>query len=313
MKPIALEIPDDTKALPGWLDRHLVGPDLGALVAELEAVHGPVAREVALLNVLGNHRNDVLAQGLATLPKDRLRRLLRQPRLLLDLQELILISGGPYWFDRAAQGPQRAAVDRGWQRLAASLATERTGQATVPSRSVIPMLTPIPVPSLPARSRWYRRGWVLSLTTIAAALLVVAAAVRWHAVEPRQAGVAVVAWGWSRPGALSQELPRADYLNRLADEAHEWFDRRPEDRAGLARRLAEFRQGCTTLIQARHRPLSAEDRAWLVEKCRAWAAKFDGYLAAVGAGQDPLQVRGQADETINRLLATLRDRAKTPA
>ncbi len=87
----------------------------------------------------------------------------------------------------------------------------------------------------------------------------------------------------------------------------------PGNPIALARRIAEFRQGCSVLILSPHRPLPAEDRAWLVERCRAWAARFDGYLASVEAGKDPLEVRNQADETINRLIDTLRDRAKTRA
>ena len=104
-------------------------------------------------------------------------------------------------------------------------------------------------------------------------------------------------------------MPRSDYLNRLADGAREWFNTRPDRPPALVRRIAEFRQGCSVLIRSPHRPLSAEDRDWLVEKCRAWAAKFDGYSAAVEAGEDPLKVRNEADETINRLIDTLRGRA----
>ncbi len=116
MKLIATEIPDETTALPGWLEHHLVGTDLGTLVAELEAVHGRVARPLPLDQILGRHRDNVLAQGMIALPPKRLRGLLRQPRLLLDLQELILTSGGPHWLDRAASEPEtRQSVERGWR------------------------------------------------------------------------------------------------------------------------------------------------------------------------------------------------------
>jgi len=64
------------------------------------------------------------------------------------------------------------------------------------------------------------------------------------------------------------------------------------------------------LIESPHRPLSAADRTWLVDKCRAWAAKLDAHLAAIQSGQDALKVRGEADDTINRLIAALRERAR---
>jgi hypothetical protein len=120
-------------------------------------------------------------------------------------------------------------------------------------------------------------------------------------------------WGWNRPDALPQDLPRNAYLNHLADAAHAWFNQRPDDPVALAKRIAEFRQGCSVLIQSPHRPLPADDRAWLVDKCRAWAAKLDAHLAAIQSGQDALKVRGEADETINRLIAALRERARGTA
>ena len=43
--------------------------------------------------ILGNQRDAVLAKSLGSLSQERLRQLLRHPRLLLDLQELIVSSG----------------------------------------------------------------------------------------------------------------------------------------------------------------------------------------------------------------------------
>ena len=124
MNLIALEIPDDPALVPGWLEEHLASTDLAALVAELEAVHGEHrgATGLSLDQVLDGHRDDVLARGLKKLPADRLRALRCRPRLLLDLQELVLASGRPHWLDRAAQAVEHAqAVERGWGRLKASL------------------------------------------------------------------------------------------------------------------------------------------------------------------------------------------------
>jgi hypothetical protein len=302
MKLITLEIPHDTTALPGWLEHHLVGSDLGALVAELEAVHGRAAKTLRLEQVLGRHRESVLGRGLAALPADGLRRLLLQPALLLDLQELILTSGGQHWIDLAASEPEhQQAAERGWRRLGASLAAEGTANEAGQSD---------PAPSGAGRSFWSRHRWLASLATAATVLLAVILIMNRGVDKPGGSVVATSGWGWNKAGALPQDLPRKDYFGRLADGAHEWFNMRPDDQLALARRIAEFRHGCSVLILSPHRPLSADDRGWLVEKCRAWAAKFDGYLAAVEAGEDPLKVREKADETINRLIDTLQGRAR---
>jgi hypothetical protein len=82
------------------------------------------------------------------------------------------------------------------------------------------------------------------------------------------------------------------------------------ERLELARRITEFRQGCSVLILSDHKPLTADDRAWLVERCRAWVAKLDAHLAFLESGQPAATIRDQADATIHALIAALRERAK---
>ena len=63
MNLVAMTIPDDPADLPVWLERHLVGLELAALVAELSAVHAP-ANGPPLDELLGQRRQTVLEQGL---------------------------------------------------------------------------------------------------------------------------------------------------------------------------------------------------------------------------------------------------------
>ena len=56
--------------------------------------------------------------------------------------------------------------------------------------------------------------------------------------------------------------------------------------------------------------LAANDRAWLVERRRAWVAKLDAHLASLESGQPAATIRDQADATIHALIAVLRERAK---
>jgi hypothetical protein len=204
------------------------------------------------------------------------------------LQELILTRGGPYWDGVTARAPALdKMVDRGRQRLARE--TKRVSQpATVPLR-------------------WYRRPWLVSLATAAAVLLVVVVGDR---VRSALTAPPASAWGWDRPGALAENVPPDVYLARLADEAQEWFKQRPETATEVARRIGQFRQGCSTLLLAEHKPLSEAERKWLGERCRAWAEKFDQQLTALEAGEDPLQVRDAMDATVNQLTKALRERAE---
>jgi hypothetical protein len=318
MRLIAFDIPDDAAELPGWLESHLVGLELSALVAELEAVHHWDASApeppVSIETVLGKDRDAVLSSGLGALPRGRIRQLLRHPSLLLDLQELIVTSGHPYWQDRAKDDLARelsaqAAIDRGWAQLKVSgMGGLPASSSSTRRASLAPLSAPVNAPRV--RPRWR----MLAASGLAAAAAVVFAVAVW----PWQAGVqrrpdagdvAAASWGWNRPGALPQDLAPRDYLNHLADTAHEWFNKRPQDPDALARRIAEFRKGCTVLIESPHRPLSAADREWLVGKCRDWSAKLDAHLADLQSGHDLREVHAQADETVNKLVTALRSRA----
>jgi hypothetical protein len=310
MKLVALEIPDDTAALAGWLQDHLVGLDLAPLVAELEAVHGAAQDPLTVDQVLGSHRDAVLAHGLGALPPKRLRQLLLKSRLLLDLQELVLTGGGPFWSELAAPSAtssnRRAALDRTWKKIDGAVTP-----ATAPSASRRAQ----PVAQSPRLLRFPVRR-LLSLAAAAVMLVAVFVAgrhTRDGAQRPQPGPTASTGWGWNRPDALRESLTPREYLTHLADAAQEWFNKRPDEPLALARRIGEFRQGCSTLILSQHRPLAANDRTWLVDKCRAWAAKLDAHLAALEGGQDPIKVREAADETIDKLIVALRERAKNLA
>ncbi len=318
MKLMALEIPDDAAALAGWLEGHLVDLELAALVAELEAVHAHDQKQPApsLDNVLGNLRAAVQLRGLESLPPDRLRTLLKHPRLLLELQEWLLVDSGPYWrrmAPRNAGREQRVALERGWVRLAASLTDDRVPATVI----ALPRDAGVRSPTQPAPSArpWRRPLGGLATMAASAAMLVAAVVIAMHVstANDQNAAGSSSAWGWHKPGRFTTSLSRDAYLNSLADSAHEWFNERPDRPQALARRIAEFRQGCSVLILSIHKPLPEEDRIWLVEKCRTWAAKLDAQLAAVEAGQDVLKVRAEADATIDRLADALRKRAAKPA
>ena len=86
--------------------------------------------------------------------------------------------------------------------------------------------------------------------------------------------------------ALAQLLVFVSVTTRaltLPSAASDWFKKRPEEPAAVAKRITEFRQGCSMLILAKHAPLSPEDRQWLVERCRLWARKLDDHLVALEA------------------------------
>jgi hypothetical protein len=166
--------------------------------------------------------------------------------------------------------------------------------------------------ALPRRGVSARGRGLVSLIMAALTLVAVIIVDRWPGRTGdspflgNESATATSGWGWNRPDAFPQELTRRAYLDHLADSAQEWFRERPNTPLTLARRIAGFRQSCSVLILTAHRPLPAEDRTWLVERCQAWAARLDAHLAAVEAGESWRIVRNRADETIIKLITALR-------
>ncbi|HEV3386103.1 MAG TPA: hypothetical protein VG097_14885 [Gemmata sp.] len=290
---IAMTIPDDPARLADWLEAQLVGQNLGKLVAELRAVHGDQPTTQSLNAILGNNATTVLESGLGILPHSVLQELLRNPSLLLELQEQVLMEGGPYWSELPMSEEFGESLERGWERL---------------RREVVPQLAvPAPPIALPTRQAGLLRKLlpyaVTSLATAAAIL------VAFHFVPINQQQDTAKAWGWQKPDAFPTNLDRVAYLNRLADEADEWFNKRPDNVAAAAKRISEFREGCTALLLAEHSPLTPADRIWLKERCQKWSQALDSTLAKLEENRDVVVALGAADETAKKLSRAIRDRA----
>jgi hypothetical protein len=289
-----MTIPDDPAELARWLERQLVGLSLPELVAELTAIHGRAESPLSLGDWFGILRNDVLARGLGVVGPDRIGLLLRHPKLLYELQDVVLSEGGRYWDELPRDADVSDSVNRSWNRLADQLTP-----APAPHR---PVVQPAPA------TAWYRRPWLVSMATAAAVLIAV-----WGYSHVSQSPVpptpVAAGWGWSKPGAVPAEGPASAYLARLAEGGQEWFNKRPDDRAGLAKRIGEMRQGCTGLILATHQPLADADRKWLVDKCRDWAKKFDLHLSDLEAGKSVEVVRAEMDATVDKLVGALKKRS----
>jgi hypothetical protein len=282
MRLVLATVPADPAALADWLERQIAGPDLGRLIDELSALHGDDPRNVDLAFVLGDYRPAVLERGLGALSEKRLRALLRFPKLLGELQDLVLEAGTPYWDARFDQ-------------------PELTAMAGRARAALLDDSAPAAPAARPARTPFYRRPWVVSLATAAAVLLAV------YLVGPP--GNAPETWGWNRPGVVTAGNSRGEHLTALASAAEEWDGRPKGSPEELRRALQEMRDGCTKVLAAEHAQLSPDDRVWLADRCVAWGTKLDRHLADLQTGRPVDEVRREADDTVQKLAQALRARA----
>jgi hypothetical protein len=299
MKLPALDMPDDPQLIPGWLERHLMGVELGELVAELEAVHGPAETPTTLDKVCGQEFSQILEHGLSVLSREQVRRLLKQPDLLLELQEQALIHGGAYWASIPVEPKLAAAVQNGRQRLSSELGLS-VDLEPVPGRQSSHGIAGTKVQH--SSTTFLRHGRRIA-ATVAAVLLVSMGL--WMFQKPHQQPLA---WGWNRSGTFVADVGAGQYLDRLADRADEWRQRPHDTPDQLRNDLNDIRQACLSLLDANHDSLPLEQRDELKKRCRKWLGKITDHLAALDNGDKVLEVRQQADVTMDKLVNALRKR-----
>ncbi len=341
MSLFAMDMPETHTELVEWLEQHLVGLNLASLVAELTALHGRSEKSESLGDLLGSQIPDVIENGLTILDTKQVRSLIRHPSHLLDLQELVLAAGSQHWQKRMTDTVDdqfERIADTGWRRVKLAIAApdgmfERDSSAAERALETVTgeSSTQASVPTVRMSDHLQQRQQQPQSRSTWRVLLASAAMLTLGVLGLQQAGVlnlpvdqgqqltqndppvqppvAPTGWGWDKPGALPSDGPADAYLAQLADAANDWFNKRPEDAAGVKQRITQFRDGCSTLIGAPHEPLAVEDRQWLVEKCTTWRGKLDEQLAAIDAGTEPLTVRESADEIVNKLMTALRARA----
>jgi hypothetical protein len=291
MKSIALTAPDDPAEMPKWLDQQLVGTDLGQLVAELKTIHRSTTGGPSLNQLLGDSSGRVLQDGLTALPVDQLKQLLQHPNLLLDLQEQVLLQGGFHWRNLTANSQNDNVVSDGLKKVQA--------------------VWSIPMPASQRRSLFTHPA-IVSFATAAAVMLAVSLFSDSFRTKPIDEPVAKsegIGWGWAKAGTIRDDLSAKDYLNSLANGAEEWSKKTPTEAVALAKRINEFRTGCTTLIFSPHKPLGEADRKWLVERCRVWGERLDKQLQAIESGKPMLDVLGTVDEIAVQMAQSLKARA----
>lgn len=129
MRLVIESIPFDSARLPAWLERQLVGERLGELIDELVAIRPPTPFDFD--HWFAPLKDQILADGLGSVPRPTLRLLFADPRSLRQLQRAVLLGGGRYW----DQVPRKAPA--------------RRSRTTAPSKPAPAPLPPLPPPAKP--------------------------------------------------------------------------------------------------------------------------------------------------------------------
>ena len=314
MNAISLTMPDDFQELIVWLERQIVGSELRQLVGELTSLSATDEPHAALSEIIGTKRDQVLNEGLASLTPSEIRRLLRQPTLLFDLQETVVFEGGKYWQDVANRHPaltSDAALSREHTILSGLPRFEsdvRPGVAEVslPERTDNSPSKDLIKPVVDSGRLQSRNGlrWAVLLTTVSAMLLL-GFVLPSRFFNPTNRVDVVIdnqpkPWGWNRTQRFEKITSSDQYLSEVALGAKEWFQEAPHDSQSAEKRLTEMLAGCKKLIaSAGQSPLSPGDRDWLIEKCTKWEKNFEADLARLqSAPEEWLSLFGPSDGSV---------------
>jgi hypothetical protein len=273
---------------PMWLERQLLGTRLSELIDELELISPAEGPGPTLDELIGEQWQALLSRGLSALEFDRLRQLIRNPQLLLELQEQVFINGGNYWQDLPVDEDVRSTADTVAKRVKAAIYS--SGETAVtPANQGISFSSP------------NRRLYVI-FATLAASVLVAVGIRSLFLSEPS------VAFAWEHPDSLDSSLSATEYGETLSKSLEEWWANDPaESREELLNRLRRFRDGCETLVDARHPQLTGDQREQLVTKCKKWQVKIEQNLADVEKTNVKLvTIKQNSDKTIQATADALR-------
>ncbi len=226
MSLFSMDIPGTHTELVDWLERHLVGLDLAALVAELAAVHASIdpagvdqqpgeLDATSAVSLLGGRIPEVMDSGLTVLETQQVRALLQHPRSLLELQELVLTSGGAHWdkrMEETANDEFQRIADTGWRRMKLTIAppvglSEGNGQISASAADTVSGDAPTEVapPTLRMSEAREQRTAPVPARSVWPAVLGTAAMFLLGAFGLQQAGVISLNLDQGQP--LAQNLP----------------------------------------------------------------------------------------------------------
>jgi len=304
MKAVVTEIPDEVSDWPSWLEQQIAGLSLFDLVVGLKATSEPSNNSTTLQRVCGEQLPTIYESGLGVLRTEQIRTLFENPELLLELQERVLVEGGAYW-DSVEQPPEdKLVVEQHVAKTLAAIGQARPSQGLMGNLDAV-MSSPVkPSTSVSTKPKsMLEQYWpVLAL----AAGLLIAVGV-WRPTATSDGG----GWGFDKSGLLTAQVTGRSYLNSLSDAAGAFSKKVPDSKEATLKRLTEFSAGCSKLIAAPNLQVeNAEDRQWLVAKCKDWAAKIDGHIADLKQNKkDWQEVLKEANETAKKMQSTLKDKA----
>ncbi len=282
---LALDMPSESDELVGWLESQLVGYELRSIVRQLEIMRDVTGDDLVdgrtwndrLKQSMGADLTGVIASGLSVLSDEKLSELVRYPRLLLALQDRVLLDGSDYWNAKAALADDTDAV-----------AGDALGQGTNRTQGTKVILAPVQ-----GLHRFSVANGFWALASLAAAMLIAFFVYQSGPDEGRF---------FARHGLLNSQSTDQSFLRQLATAVQtDW----QEDDLPFGQKLRLLRDSCDQLLQADLRQLNPKVAQELKDRCLKWRNAFTANLNDLDSGGPLDSIQTNADETVQRLTKLL--------
>jgi hypothetical protein len=304
MNPLALELPEDQSLWATWLDHQVVGPDLRLLVRQWELLAGVSSElssersseeswEQRLVSQFTDQLPKILANGLGALSNDELQRFLRQPRLLLALQEQVFMSGGPYWERLSRSEMHLDETTRSSSKLRTTVRELAQSDGTKENQAE--------VSSSFEKTSTQQSNRILLRTVLMLATLAASALIAVFLMQPRNQGSF-----FDRTGLVVSSLEGREFTKSLAVAIREDWDADSPD-AEFRNQLRSLRDSCERLLVADLHQLSPAVALDLKTRCRKWQTSFSEMLDVLETGRPVSEVRQEANQVVDRLVRVLSD------
>lgn len=313
----ALCLPDERVKWGAWLEQQLIGTELKKTIEQLIVLGGNNPAAISLEDWLGNDRSLVLQSGIQkNFSQARIESLVRNPTLLLDLQELVLLDGGEYWLRVSMSRPQQDNADFIIKNMVSQLAQRHpptsvqanilsdqdlvNKQASTSDKQIVRANATAVNKN---RASWWI--WAGIAATAAAIMLIVfnpltlSQESKFFAAAELQSSVATPQLALQR---MAQRV-QTDWANGL------------QDPKALKQQLVSFRNSCDYLIDG---PLvksldglPAETISDVRQRCSNWKKKSSELIAAIDSGKPVVDIQRDADKMIETLTNKLREIAQS--
>jgi len=306
MSLIALDLPENTREWPNWLEQQLVGLELRDVVRQLELI-GRGQLEGTWINpsldsVLGDRRDALLETGLGSLNEAQLVSLIQHPRLLLELQEFVLIHGGDYWskVERSTEHETLVADEK--QRLSRSV-TDALLQSDAPTKieSTIRRELDDKEGSRTTSVSWQRRTWLVFAAAVAAAFL--------FAILPNFMATQPEGHFFAHRGLLNSSLKDGEFLRQVASVVSSDWNENATDKKALHEQLIAFRDSCDVLLAANLAQVDTAIAAEFKKRCEVWREKMVKNIDQLASNAPFQEVQLEANATIGKLTQFLNELA----